>query len=259
MTRIFRGTGLLALAAGVVFGQSAAAPAAFDVASVKASPIGRAGGEGSQREKVDSAPGSLNMQNVSLSSAVQWAFDVREFQVAGPGWLATERYDIVAKAAGPGPAAQLRMMLRTLLADRFQLALHRETKDLPVYALVVGKGGPKLREAKGEGNGLPGLDFRDGGLVFQGRSMHDFTEQLSGKPFSMDHPVIDKTGLNGAYDFILKLADDNAGLKGMFRDGGMDPSVIAGSLQEIGLKLEAQKSPVEILVVDHAGKVPSGN
>src|ERR1700688_1026191 len=117
MKRNTRGAGVWAMIVCGAFGQRAAAPLSFEVASVKLSVIGRAGGEGSQREKVDSAPGSLNMRNVSLSSAVQWAFDVREFQVSGPDWLATERYDIVAKAAGPAPAVQLRTMLRTLLAD----------------------------------------------------------------------------------------------------------------------------------------------
>ena len=260
MVRTVRGAGLLALVACGVFGQSAAAPQAFDVASVKPSTPGPSVDKGGPRETIEIHPGSLNMRNVSLSSAVQWAYDVRDFQVSGPGWMAAERYDIAAKAVGPAPPAQLRLMLRTLVADRFQLALHSETKELPVYALVVAKGGPKLHEAKGEGEGnvLPGLDFRDGAIVFQNRSMHDLAKQPSGKPFSMDHPVIDKTGLNAAYDFSLKLAGSNAELKGLFQ-AEMDPSVLTGILQEIGLKLEPQRSPVEILIVDHAEKVPTGN
>jgi uncharacterized protein (TIGR03435 family) len=150
MKRTSRGAGVLAMIVCGAFGQPAAAPLSFDVASVKPSVIGLTTGEGKQRGKVDSYAGSLNMRNVSLSAAIRWAYEVKDFQVSAPGWLETERYDIVAKVAGPAMSAQLRLMLRTLLTERFQLKLHSETKELPIYALTVAKGGPKLRTGKTE-------------------------------------------------------------------------------------------------------------
>ena len=132
---------LLAIApASLAFAQPA-----FEVASVKPNPNAKAGGEGSARETIDSAPGSLTMRNVSLRSCVRWAYGLRDYQLTAPASTAAERYDIVAKATGPAPVNQLRLMLQTLLAERFQLALHRESRELPVFALTVAKNGPRLR------------------------------------------------------------------------------------------------------------------
>jgi uncharacterized protein (TIGR03435 family) len=260
MKRTSRGAGILAVIVCGAFGQPVAAPLSFDVASVKPSAIGLTTGEGKQREKIGTSPGSLNMRNVSLRAAIQWAYEVKDFQVSAPGWLETERYDIVAKAADPAMPAQLRLMLRTLLAERFQLKLHSETKELPVYALLVARGGPKLHAAKGDRDGLSGLEVRDGGLVFQNRSMHDLAEELSGKPFSLDCPVLDRTGLNGRFDFTLKMAGNTTDMKIMMVRGDMDvQSAVRGALQELGLKLEPQKSAIETLAIDHAVKVPTGN
>ncbi len=122
-------------------------PPAFDVASIKPNQMGNAGGEKSERENITVSPEGVMMRNVSLRSCLRWAYDVKDFQISGPGWLASEKYDIAAKTAPPTSAGQLRLMMQTLLADRFKLALHRETKDLPVYALVVGKNGPKFHES----------------------------------------------------------------------------------------------------------------
>ena len=82
----------------------------------------------------------------ALKSAIRWAYHVMDAQVVGPDWLANERYDIMAKAAGPAPEAELRVMLQALLAERFKLAVHRQTKEMSAYALTVGKNGPKFHE-----------------------------------------------------------------------------------------------------------------
>jgi uncharacterized protein (TIGR03435 family) len=260
MTRTFRRAGLLASVAFGVFGQSPSGPQAFDVASVKASPIGRASGEGSElRERLDNSPDSIDFRNASLSSCLQWAYSVKEFQISGPGWLTSERYDIAAKAAAPLPAGQLRMMLRALVAERFQVALHRETRELPVYALMVGKSGPKIREVKGDGKTAMNLGAVEGGIEFRQTSMAELAARLTGKPFRLDRPVLDKTALDGTFNFTIKLAENNAELKSKFERGNPDPSDLSGSLQEIGLKLEPQKGQVEMLVIDHAEKVPTGN
>src|SRR5580698_1440519 len=117
----------------------------FDVASVKPN---RAGiGENAPREKITASPGSLTMQNVSLQTCIKWAYGLRDFQISGPGWLASEKYQIAAKAPGPAPEPELRLMLRALLSERFKLKTHMETKEKPVYELVVAKNGPKLHAA----------------------------------------------------------------------------------------------------------------
>src|SRR5215831_17852210 len=135
-------TGLI----GVLPGQPT--PAAFDVASVKASqPSGRE----SRRERIEAVPGSLIMGNVRFQTAIRWAYHVQDYQVSGPSWIGDQRYDIVAKAATPAPEIELRQMLRTLLAERFQLAIHRQTREMQAYVVVIGKGGHKMTESKTEG------------------------------------------------------------------------------------------------------------
>ncbi|HXB68132.1 MAG TPA: TIGR03435 family protein, partial [Candidatus Acidoferrales bacterium] len=177
--------------------------------------------------------------------------------VSGPGWLATERYDIVAKTSSPASDHQLRLMLQTLLADRFQLTFHRETKELPVYLLVTGKRGAKLHGAAS--GGLSSMRPAGGGLEFRNFTMTELAERLSARPFSVDRPVLDETGLHGLFDFTMKLADNGAELKhtleGMER-GGSDFALF---LEPLGLKLQPQKGPVEILVIDRAEKAPIGN
>src|SRR5262245_27511500 len=102
----------------------------FEVASVKpAAPRT----EGSRRESIEVGPGSLTLRNIRLSSCIKWAYRVFEYQIAGPGWLTTERFDIVAKAEGPAEEQELRLMLRGLLAERFKLAFHRQTKEMSAY------------------------------------------------------------------------------------------------------------------------------
>jgi uncharacterized protein (TIGR03435 family) len=253
MIRAIACAGLSVFAAGAALGQTAAASPAFDVASVKPNLTSRGGGEGSRREKVDHSPGSLNMQNVSFSSAVQWAYSVKEYQVSGPDWLASERYDVVAKAADAAPEAQLRLMLQALLADRFKLAMHRETRTLPVYELLVGKNGPKFQKTQSEGESLfqPSNKMT---ITIARMPMAQFMDFLS-QPLRM--PVLDKTGLKGRYDFKL---DASAYLaSGKPPEGGESELVLALVQEQLGLKLESKKAPIDMIVVDHAEKVPSEN
>jgi uncharacterized protein (TIGR03435 family) len=199
------------------------------------------------------------MRNVTLRSSIRWAYGVKDFEVAGPGWLETERYDIMAKASQPVPDSQLRLMLRALLAERFQLTLHRETRDVPVYALLVGRKGRKLEASKTEG---PASVRPNGGaLEFRNITMSDLADRLPARPFGIDRPVIDRTDLAGAFDFTMKLADNDAELKKNLerREADHDPSMFNAPLQDLGLRLEPRKGPVEILVVDHARKVPVEN
>lgn len=231
----------------------------FEVASVKASQLAKTGGEGSTRESVEISPGSLSMRNVTLGSCIRWAYGMKDFQIAAPGWFTSERYDVIAKASTPVSNDQLRLMLQALLADRFKLALHREMKELPVYALLVDSKGTQLQPAKTE---VPSSMRPNGGaLEFRNMSMPELAERLPARPFGIDRPVIDKTGLSGAFDFTMKLADNAAELKSSLerRESERDPSLFTVPLQQLGLKLEPQKGPVDILVIEHAQKIPVEN
>jgi uncharacterized protein (TIGR03435 family) len=254
--RAILGAGLMVFLSGAVFGQST--QPAFEVASVKPSLIGRAGGEGSRREKIDHTPGSLTMRNVSMKSCLQWAYDVKNFQVSGPGWLETERYDVAGKAADPAPEGQLRLMLQALLADRFKVTLHREEKVLPVYALVVGKSGPKFKESETEGDSAfqPGKSGKLSASAVR-TSMAQLADLLSG-PLRI--PVIDQTGLKGRYDFNVDVAAYMAS-EAQMKEAQADPAAIVFAVlqEQLGLKLESKKSPVQMLVIDSAEKVPTEN
>src|SRR5580704_15608648 len=169
---------------------------AFEVASVKPHKPGVAA-ENRGRESIDTVPGVLTIRNASLSSCIKWAYLVKDYQISGPAWLNEERYDITAKAAGPARLDELRRMLRMLLAERFSLQLHRETKELPVYRLVTAKSGPKLHKAEPGGN--TSMRGENGSFVFRGTSMEQLAEDLSGLT-QVDRPVLDRTGISGVFD-----------------------------------------------------------
>ncbi|HTB10249.1 MAG TPA: TIGR03435 family protein [Bryobacteraceae bacterium] len=226
----------------------------FEVASVKPNHIGS--GETAPREKITASPGSLSMQSVSLQTCIKWAYGLRDFQITGPAWLASERYDIAAKASGPATEPELRAMLRNLLADRFQLKSRLETREKPVYALLVAKNGPKLHPAN---NGDPSFGPAGGELVFRNFSMADLADRLSARPFKLELPVLDRTGLEGRFDFALKLATNPDELKHTLEGMEQGPSIFVFFQDQLGLKLESRKGPVEILTVESVEKIPSSN
>jgi uncharacterized protein (TIGR03435 family) len=240
--------------AGVVFLLNTfltVAQSQFEVASIKPSQAGSLDREGNRRENVDTSADGLTMRNVSLKSCVRWAYGVQASQVSGPAFLDTERFDVVAKATGPASEDQLRFMLQALLADRFKLTLHRDSKVMSSYELTVAKSGPKLQKSAGEGksshsgNGLK--------ATFEKTSMPELAEQLSA---IVRAPVADRTGLNERFEFAMDFS-------GFFVPGAaLDdlPAFVNGAIQaQLGLKLESRKAPVEILVIDHAERVPSEN
>lgn len=256
----------MAIAAAGAFGQPADAPPAFEVASVRVSQIGRAGGEGSRRENIQVSPDTLTMRNASMRSCIRWAYHVMDYQVTGPDWLGFERYDIVAKAAAVTTEDQLRAMLQTLLAERFKLALHRQNKELPAYVVLIGKNGPKFHEAQTEGEMSIQPNQSRMTVAIQRAPLSQLVDMLSNV---LRAPVLDQTGLKGRYDITIDIAK-YIGDFGQRRDGGaeghalgapMDPlSIISTGLQEeLGLKLESRKTPIDLLIVDHAEKVPVEN
>jgi len=228
---------------------------AFDVASVKANRSTQRG------SGIDTEPGKVTIRNVSLKLIIQAAYGVKGYQISGFGWLESERYDIVAKAGSPvWEDDKLMPMLQPLLAERFKLALHRETRDLPAWMLVPGSKGPKLHASKDEGL----LEIKRKGpssLTARRMSVEQLANYLTTR---MDHPVFDMTGIKGRFDITLNWTRDKDQDDGL-RASGSEPEEVAGpslftALQErLGLKMEARKGPVTILVIDHAERVPTGN
>lgn len=228
----------------------------FAVASVKTSKIGETGGETCRRESIEPSPGSLTMRNVTLKSCLIWAYRIKDYQISGPSWLTDERYDITAKSPDPVTVEQLKEMLQTLLANRFALQFHRETRELSIYALVTGASAPKLHKIAPGGDSE--MRMKDGSLIFRNTSMPQFAEHLEIMRRQVDRPVVDRTGLTGVFDFSLKFADTDAELRTAMVQGD-SASVFSLIQQQLGLKLEAKKGPVEIIVIDHASKIPTAN
>jgi uncharacterized protein (TIGR03435 family) len=266
MSRFVHAICLLAVSAAPALSQ---APS-FDVASVRATEPGKGErGEGMHNtpfgEKIEANPGSLIMRNVRFASCVSWAYNVLDYQVTGPAWMRSQRYDIAARAAGGAKDDQLRQMLQALLAERFKMEIHRESKVMPVYALVVGKNGSKLHPSEGDGP----EDLSPTGKM--GASAKNVSVsricQLLSMPFNeiLHTPVIDETGLKGKYDFTVDMApyvsDDM-----MKHQAGSAPvmpdifGIAQAALQEqLGLKLESKKAEVSLIVVDKAERTPSEN
>ena len=284
----------------------------FEVASIKpAAPqemgrmmIGMRGGPGTPD------PTQVTITNMSLTMLVQVAYDVKDYRVTAPKWMDTTRFDIVAKIPAGAKKDDLQAMMRNLLAERFKLVAHKETKEAPIYTLVVGKNGPKLKEssketpppadadasAGGRGpigppqrdkNGFPMLRGGRGNIMLMnpnGRlqmvgghvTMAQLAGNLSGQ---LGRPVIDKTGLTGEYDYQLEFTREGlAGMRGLpapppgggagpgevGRGPAIDnpepgPSIFTAIQEQLGLKLESRKGPVDLIVVESCEKTPTEN
>jgi uncharacterized protein (TIGR03435 family) len=192
----------------------------------------------------------------SLRDLIEYAYSVRSEQISGqPGWALSVHYDLDAKAAGEGilTTAQSREMVRTLLADRFQLKVHRETQEVPVYALVAGKSGPKFKASETGATGGYSVRTTDKGLHMDAPNgtMEQLARQLSG---TAGRPVQDRTGLTGHYVFTLDWFPADR-----VPPPDLDaPSMFEALQEQLGLRLESTKGPVEKLVIDHVDR-PSEN
>jgi uncharacterized protein (TIGR03435 family) len=221
---------------------------AFEVASVKPAPPP----VGGYNSSMNMSPGRLTATNVSIKKLMVHAYDVKDYQIAGPDWLGTVVYSVTASMPADTTREDLMLMMQRLLADRFQLAFHRETREMPVYELIAGKAGPKLKPVEvGKGS----TSFSPGKLTATGVPLRNFVEVLSRY---LNRPVLDRTGLTGAFDFTLEFSPDRKGSD----EAGELPSgasLFTAIQEQLGLKLEARKEPIEILVVDRAEKVPTGN
>jgi uncharacterized protein (TIGR03435 family) len=203
----------------------------------------------------ETSPGTLKMRDVTVNTCIKWAYRVQDSQISGPGWLRSQRYDIVAKADGPASDERMKEMMRTLLAERFKLGFHRENKELRALVMTVAKGGAKLHEAASDGKAW--RQNSTNGMVAKSTTMQEFADFISG-PLQM--PVVDETGLTDKYDFAIDfstyLPDEMRTMNGTKPDA---TGIILAALEgELGLKMESRKAPVQVMVVDHVEK-PSEN
>jgi uncharacterized protein (TIGR03435 family) len=206
--------------------------------------------------------------NTTLSDMLTFAYDLHAKQIeGGPDWLNKDKYDVTAKPDGEGQpnSKQWKVMLQKLLADRFQLKFHREKKELPVYAIVIAKSGSKLTKSEGDPNGLPGLFFRGlGDLPARNANMTDFAGLLQAAV--LDRPVVDQTGLSGRFDFELKWTPDESQFTSLgphvpapaADNPNAPPDLFTAMQEQLGLKLESTKAPVDVLAIDGVQK-PSAN
>ena len=194
------------------------------------------------------------MLHVRLKSALQWAYHLQTIQVMGPAWIESNRYDIIAKAAGPVTVDQLRLMTQTLLAERFKMVTHKETKEMPAYVVTIGKGGPKMTPSEGEGE----LEMHPAGNRLAVKFSHATIPQLAEMNMSpLMGVVVDQTGLKGQWDFTL-----DASSMMMSQPASLEDAVqmfIQAIGEQLGLKIEARKAPAEVLIVDKAEKSPVEN
>ena len=232
---------VVSLGSSLCLGQTTPAQPAFEAAAIK---VSKAGDESSTWH---SGKGRLTMDNLSVRQIIQAAYGVKENRLTGPGWIDGARYHIDAKADSNVNDGQLMPMLQTLLAERFHLVLHREKKEIAAYALVAAKGGIKMKPA------TPGdrsqLNSRNGSLTARNVTMAKLAEFLTSQ---LERPVVDETGTGeGHFDFTLEFANERM-QRAAEADGGTTakPSLFTALPEQIGLRLEARKVPVEVLVID---------
>jgi uncharacterized protein (TIGR03435 family) len=240
--------GLSVLTISAAFGQPT-----FDVASVKVSPAPQGPGRGGQGA-ITPSPGGVTMMSVRLKSVVQWAYHLQTIQVTGPGWLDSDRYDIIAKAAGPVSTDQLRAMTQTLLAQRFKLAFHKETKEMPAYVVTVAKGGHRMKPSEGEGEMEVKPTANRMAASFTHVTLAQLAEMISSP---LQGVVVDQTGLKGAWDFTL-----DASTFTMTQPTGIDDAInmiIQAVGEQLGIKIDQKKVPAEMLIVDRAERIPVEN
>jgi uncharacterized protein (TIGR03435 family) len=283
-----------ALASLPFFAQTAPARLEFEVASVKPSPA-QADSQVNVGLHIDGA--QIHVSDVSLKDYIYMAYRVKNYQVVGPDWMAGARYDVDAKLPAGATRAQVPDMLQSLLADRFQLKAHHESRDFPVYALVAGgplklkeippdpgdpatpTGGDVLNVAVSGGRSGVNYDYGHGSSFAFGNGKFEakkITMVMCADALSrfLDRPVVDMTGLTGMYDFTLPLSEEDsmallirsaiaAGVQlppeaMRLLEGNTDASLFT-AIRDQGLKLDPRKAPLDAIVVDDVRKTPTEN
>jgi uncharacterized protein (TIGR03435 family) len=285
MRRAWVTAGIVLFAYANAFGQ-ATDNLTFEVASVKPSPpvppsggvyFGPArGGPGTPD------PGQITWSYAPLKSLLMTAFDVKAYQISGPAWMATERYDIIAKVPEGATKEQVNVMWQNLLAERFGVVLHHDPREFQVEELVPAKGGSKLKDTVEDLNAPlpPGPPrMKNGELLSPGvvatiypgqnakvhtvaraQPISQLTAMLSNQ---LNHPVLDKTGLTGKYDFTIDYTARGFGPPSpdppADNTSEPEPDIAAAVQQQLGLRLVAGKAKIDVLVIDKVEKVPTDN
>jgi uncharacterized protein (TIGR03435 family) len=230
----------------------------FEVASVKLTPLEVVRQSPSTTQ---AHPGSLTMRSVRLRTCIDWAYSLKEYQVLGPDWLGAPgwlgidvaRYDILAKAAADTPVSDLRLMLRALLMDRFKLAFHMETRQVPAYGLTVPKLSPMLR-ASDDQTRSGSMTAKDSVVSVQSTTMTEFADWLSGP---LHAPVLDMTNLGGRFDFQWDVSRYASGNE---HEELNVPSFYMNIVQDaLGMKLDRRRTSLEVMVIDRLEKRPTEN
>jgi len=275
--------------------QTSPAQPEFEVASIRPT---KTGADPGVRVGLHIDGAQVHYNSLSLKDLIRMAWQVKDFQVAGPEWMASERFDIAGTIPAGATRNQVPDMLKALLSQRFQISTHNESKEFPVYGLVLAKGGLKMKESTDPGASALLTDTKapldvnvDGGpggvniALPRGSSFSLANDKIEAKKLTMaefvdllwrftDRPVVDMTGLKGAYDFTLQLTPEdyyamliqsavNAGVslppQALQLMEGVTKDSFYAALQLVGLKLETRKAPLDVLVIDHVSKTPTEN
>jgi uncharacterized protein (TIGR03435 family) len=241
--------------AGMAFalaaGSWAQTPPAFEVASIRQSQEARRG----PFENIQVTPGTLTMRAVRFRTAVAWAYGVKDFQVTGPDWMDELGFDIVAKSVEPSEAAELRRMLRALLADRFKLEVRQETRETPAWVVTIGTNGlpPGIKESIDDGDFQVQPNLAKGEVSVKRAPVNQLVEILAKV---LRGPVVDETGLTGRYDatvnFMKYLPDGSTPID-------VQALAIRAIQQELGLKIDHRKANLPFVIVLRVEKAPVEN
>jgi uncharacterized protein (TIGR03435 family) len=244
----FAGMAVL-LAAGAGFAQTADTRPAYEAASVKVN------NSGSGNSSSNGSKGQVMMSNQTLKRLIERAYDAKPYQIFGPSWLEEAHFDLAAKYPPDTKNEDRVLMMRTLLEDRFKLVVHHETRELQGYVLVVAKGGFKLKPVEGAGgSSTSSSGGRVRTLTVKNTSIPFLAELLARY---LGEVVVDKSGIEGAYDFEFKWTPED--LAANSTDADSAPSLFTAVQETLGLKLQPQKVPVDVIVIDHAERVPIEN
>lgn len=232
------------LISATVQAQSKTSPA-FSVASIK-----RNASVNSNSSTSFLPGGRFSARFTTLSRLIINSYRIKDYQLSGgPDWAYSERYDVDAKSDDSLTRDEMRLMIQNLLSERFQLKIQRDTKELPVYALTQGKAGMKLQEAPDRPTS--GFDVGSGQLLGYGVSMTELADQLSRM---LDRPVIDLTAISGTFDLKLQYAPIESQPNAQAAPDPSAPDIVTAVAEQLGLRLEAVKAPIEVLVISRAVK-----
>jgi uncharacterized protein (TIGR03435 family) len=246
--------GVMILISSLAFAQSPTRPLEFEVASVKVNKSGDPSGSG----QISLTSGRINFLNHRMDGLIMWAWKIPIERITGPAWMASDRFDVVAKAPPNTKIDDARLMLRSLLAERFKLTVSQGEKVIPIFALVVGKGGPILtRTVSSDQESCLHGKSREGQVHIDCTNMRladlaDYLPDLA--PRYVDRPVVDLTGIKGLYDFGLDWTPQPAS-----PDVAAGPTIFDDLERKFGLKLEKQNRAMPALIVDHVERIPTDN